>query len=49
MEPCLETLFREREPAPPAFLSLYDEHIQFQEPLQRVSGLYSNTAGVTEV
>lgn len=35
----LETLFREREPALPAFLSLYDEHIQFQDPLQRVSGL----------
>lgn len=35
----LETLFREREPALPAFLALYDEHIQFQDPLQRVSGL----------
>jgi len=35
----LETLFRERESALPAFLSLYDEHIQFQDPLQRVSGL----------
>ncbi|MDY7230354.1 nuclear transport factor 2 family protein [Hyalangium rubrum] len=35
----LETLFREREPALPAFLSLYDEHIQFQDPLQRVSGV----------
>lgn len=35
----LETLFREREPALPAFLALYDEHLQFQDPLQRVSGL----------
>ncbi|NMO15188.1 nuclear transport factor 2 family protein [Pyxidicoccus fallax] len=35
----LETLFREREPALPAFLSLYDEHIQFQDPLHRVSGV----------
>lgn len=33
----LETLFREREPALAAFLSLYDERLQFQDPLQRVS------------
>jgi limonene-1,2-epoxide hydrolase len=35
----LETLFREREPALPAVLALYDEHIQFQDPLHRVSGV----------
>ena len=34
----LETLFREREPALPAFLSLYDEHVQFEDPLHRISG-----------
>jgi len=35
----LEALFRLREPALPAFLALYHEHIEFQDPLQRVSGL----------
>lgn len=35
----LERLFREREPALPSFLELYDENIQFQDPLHRVSGL----------